>query len=433
MDKKFILIPLGIGVALLLLITIFSKDKTGNHFQMTYPDVKKESSVGVDSVTVYLDNSVSMKGFVDFAGISSVKSSMIGVIGNMMDNVFSKFRKEAVCFCGEKSYNRRQFLDGMENFSIFSGQTTELHKMIQEVSRKSKANDVSIIVTDMILSYGSKELLNHKDTLYNLHQLDNLGAQVHNAMTSCKSKGLDVMVLQYLSPFNGSYYCNFTENLRPNRFAGKMMENRPYYMMVIGKKELLKSMMGNHCFDKPAHVYASFKMDDDNMATQDFQVKAKGGMVSWLVGDPDNPDNDGSISTTANFGEERSTLLFSCKRFDLPEYVSVDEQGRLKPDWDKASIENVEQIDENADEMTFLVSMKPHNQLQTADGVWVRLNSDVSWVSLASTDDDTKGDDISGKTWGLSTVISNINKAYNGKPEMDIQAIAEFKFNIIIK
>ena len=430
MRKKFILIPVGAGLVLFLLFSMFSKEETGNSFKMTYPVVEAETDTTVDSVVIYFDHSGSMKGFVDFAGLPSGKSSIVGVLGNMMDNFFDKYHAEVVCFCGEKSYTRQQFLNGMENASIFNGQTTELHKMIREISEKTDEKMISVIATDMVLSYGKPELINQKDTFYNRHQLDNLGAQIHNAMTSCKKKGLDVLVLQYVSSYNGLYYCNFTENLKPNLYRGEIMKDRPFYLMVLGNKNKLKSLMAKHCFNKPRHIYASFPMDS-SVAEQDYNVAIKDGSVSWLVGDVSNMEQPGSISTTADFGDAMSQIELTCKRFEIPGYVSTDVNGQLTVTWDESCIDSVRELTDSPNEMKLVVTLKPYNQLATTEGVWVRLNSDVSWVNNSSTDDDTKGDSLEGKTWGLNTVISNINKAFRGESESEPEKVAEFKFNII--
>ena len=192
MNKKIFLIPLIIGLAIWIVLNIFEKSKTGDDFEMTVPELSQEASVkNIKRISVYLDNSGSMKGYVDFATVvngAQAKASIIGTLSNMMDNVHSAYNIEPVCKCGGFNYERRAFLKGMENFSIFKGAVTELHNMIQVVADFTKNEDVSIIATDMIMSYGKKKLETERDTFYNYHQLAQLGAQVHNAMEKCKDR-----------------------------------------------------------------------------------------------------------------------------------------------------------------------------------------------------------------------------------------------------
>ena len=75
--------------------------------------------------------------------------------------------------------------------------------------------------------------------------------------------------------------------------------------------------------------------------------------------------------------------------------------------------------------------MLPHDKLATTENVWVKLNSNTCWFDTSSTNDDTKGV-IDKKTWGLSTVLQNMNKAYRGSTTPSAQTIATFTFNIRI-
>ena len=158
MNKKIFLIPLAIGLAIWIVFEIFSSAETGDHFVMTVPELSQDASFkSVKRVTVYLDNSGSMKGYVDFAGVnngSQARASIIGTLSNMMDNVHETYSIEPVCKCGGSNYERSAFLIGMENFSIFRGAVTELHKMMQLVADSTSKDDVSVIATDMVMSYG---------------------------------------------------------------------------------------------------------------------------------------------------------------------------------------------------------------------------------------------------------------------------------------
>lgn len=437
MNKKVFLIPLAIGLAIWIIFELISTAETGNHFVMTVPELSQDASFkSVKHVTVYLDNSGSMKGYVDFAGVNNgakARASIIGTLSNMMDNVHDTYSIEPVCKCGGFNYARRDFLGGMEDFTIFRGAVTELHNIIQLVADSTNKNDVSIIATDMVMSYGKNKLIAEKDSFYNYHQLEQLGAQVHNAMEKCKNKGLQAVVLHYYSDFNGKYYYNYTENLKPNKYANTLMTNRPYYLVVIGSEVNLRSMMANNCFNKSDHVYASFNMGEPKH-TQEYNVEMDNNCrVAWNIGDPGNMNVKGSIMTNTSFGDESSVLYFSCKKINIPNYICLSDEGKLVPEWDSSVISQVEEVSVGTGStQKFKVTLNPHNKLSTTNDVWIRLNSNVGWISGASTYDDTK-DDISKKTWGFSTVMKNINKAYRGTETQVAEKVAEFKFNVIIE
>ena len=434
MNKKLLLIPIGIGLLAWIIIEIFKTTDTGSKFEMTIPDVATQTSSGsIKSVTLYLDNSGSMKGYFDFRGLKDGANAQVSVLGtlfNMIDNCFKVYNIHPKSYCGSKEYNDNNFLSGISDYSIFKGAVTKLDEVIQSVCKATNANSVSIIASDMVLSYGPQALKSNQDPDFNKHNLDRLGAAVYNAMISCQKKGLDAMVLQYYSDYNGNYYCNYTENLKPNHFSAKVMKKRPFYLLVIGKKENLISMMENHCFNEPKHVYASFPMDDKSK-TQSFTIELANKNVGWLIGDPDKPDSPGSISSNSDFGNARSTLLLTCNRFAIPGYVSLNDSRQLVASWDKAIVENVQEVSNStAKEQKFEVSLKPYNELPSNAEVVIALDSDNSWMQHASCDDDTKGE-IEGKTWGFATVVANINKAYHNTETVEPQKIAEIKFNLI--
>lgn len=437
MNKKILLIPLLIGLAIWIVLTLFRDSKTGDNFEMAVPELSQDASVkNIKRISVYLDNSGSMKGYVDFATVvngAQAKASIIGTLSNMMDNVHSTYNIEPICKCGGFNYERRAFLKGMENFSIFRGAVTELHNMIQIVADSTKKEDISIIATDMIMSYGKKKLETERDTFYNYHQLVQLGAQVHNAMEKCKTKGLHVMILQYYSDFNGKYYYNYTENLKPNKNSNRLMKDRPFYILVIGTEANLKSMMENNCFNKGNHIYASFDMGEPK-GKQKYSIELdNNSKVAWNIGDSNNKGSRGSIMTNAKFGNEPSILYFSCKKINIPNYINLTEANKLVPEWDSSIISNVEEVaTESVSEQRFKVTLNPHAGLITKENVWIRLNSEAKWIANASIDDDTNGD-FPTKTWGFSTIMRNINKAYRGFTEPKAEKIAEFTFNVIIE
>lgn len=437
MNKKIFIIPIAIGFVIWVILELFRTAETGDLFEMTVPELSQDASVkSVKHVSIYLDNSGSMKGYVDFAGVANgaqANASIIGSLSNMMDNVHDIYSVEAVCRCGGFNYNRRDFLTGMENFSIFRGAVTELHNMIQMVADSTKKDGVSVIATDMVMSYGRNKLVAEKDTFYNYHQLAQLGAQVHNAMEKCKNKGLQVIVLQYYSDFNGKYYYNYTENLVPNKHANQLMKDRPYYLVVMGSEVNLKSMMANHCFNQAKHVYASFDMGEPS-GKQGYKVEMDpNSRVAWNIGDPGNAEAKGSIMTNASFGDEPSCLYFVCDKIAIPGYINLTNDGKLVPEWDNAIISNVEEVTDGiGSTQRFKVTLNPHSRLTSSADVWIRLNSHVAWISDASADDDTK-DDVTAKTWGLATVMQNINKAYRGTTDPVAEKVAEFTFNVVIE
>ena len=107
MNKKIFLIPIAIGLVIWVVLELFRTTDTGDLFEMTVPELSQDASVkSIKHVSIYLDNSGSMKGYVDFASVvngSQAKASIIGTLSNMMDNIHSNYGIESVCNCGGSS------------------------------------------------------------------------------------------------------------------------------------------------------------------------------------------------------------------------------------------------------------------------------------------------------------------------------------------
>lgn len=439
MNKKVLLIPVAIGLIIFTVAQIIKKDETGNRFEMVIPEVDKDaaSDKELKGLTMYLDNSGSMKGYLDFANMpngNQANATFIGTLSNFMDKVKSAYKIEPVCQCGGSTYARGGFLQGMENFSIFKGAVTELHKAISDLASVATDSTVAVLVSDMVLSYGRKTL-ESKGQFYNKQQLEQLGAYVHDAMTDAKDRNLHALVLQYYGDFNGRYYYNYTENIVPNCYKDTLMRNRPYYFLVIGKETLLKGLMAKQAFTKPVHIYATFDMPAPNKK-QAFELKQRNNDVAWIIGNPDPKyaEASGTLMTNADFGDAVSSVEVSYPRFDVPGYINTQKDGKLKLVWDETIIKNVS-IESNAEAATQIlaITFKPHKELHTTPNIKILLCNDNDWVDAATTDDDTDGLDISGKTWGFSTIVNNINKVFRSTEKLTPETIAELKFDIIIK
>ena len=351
-----------------------------------------------------------------------------------MDKVKSAYNFEPLCYCGGTTYNRSGFLQGMENFSIFTGAVTELHQAISDLVKVTTDSTVAVFASDMVLSYGKKTLLS-KGKFYNKQQLEQLGAYVHDAMTDAKDKGFHALLVQYYGDFNGQYYYNYTENIEPNIYGDSLMRQRPYYILAIGKEPFLKSLAAQNVFLKPAHIFATFDLPEPQ-TRKTYEIQQNDNKVAWIIGNPDLKyiNRPGTIMTNADFGNAVSSLKITYPKIDIPSYINLKSDGKLNPKWDEKIIQNVSiESVPSAEQQIMIITLNPHDKLQTTHDVTVRLCSDNNWVNEATTDDDSKNEDISKKTWGFSTIVNNINKVYRTEETLSPETVAKLSFNIIIK
>lgn len=437
MNKKLFLIPIVIGIVLYLVIEIcIGDDKHGDKFLMEIPDIETEMKglENIKAVKLLLDNSGSMRGYVDFNSLKSggAKATMVSTLSQTLDKIFTATDIEPLAQCGQSFYDRSNFRTSLANGSIFKGAVTELGNMIQSVSQQANDTTVVILVSDMILSYGRLKLQNENNPEFNKDHLEELGADIHKAMTDLRKKKLDVLLIHYSGDYNGDFYCNHTENIIPNIYKGNLMKDRPYYLLVIGTESALKGMAVHDCFPQYKHIFASFPYEG-NPQKQEFLVSSK--TKNWFIGDKANPAKpDEKIEGTiwSNGGLDDSfdnTFIFTCPVFAIPQYV-----GKSNEKFDVKIGENVQSAsyDINGDEMVLTVKLKKYSDLKEADS-FVALSGDWDWFGdNLSIDDDTIDDEknMQGKTWGFSIVVKNIKEGYGLKKQPENE-VARFRFRII--
>ena len=169
---------------------------------------------------------------------------------------------------------------------------------------------------------------------------------------------------------------------------------------------------------------------------QTFEVKQRNNDVAWIIGNPDPKyaEASGTLMTNADFGDAVSSVEISYPRFEIPGYINTQKDGKLKPIWDETIIKDVSiESDAEAATQILAITFKPHKELHTTSNIKVQLCSDNDWVDAATADDDTNSTDFSGKTWGFSTIVNNINKVYRSTEKLTPETVAELKFDIIIK
>lgn len=425
---KIIGIPILLGLIALIVWAIWPEEtEAGNKFTAKVQSPKAVNVDSVKAVNLYVDFSGSMRGFIDFAGIESGKNTFISTVSSMLDNLESEYKVESVSKCGGRNYSKDPLRLAMQNKQIFNQQTTSIQGMIGEAKATAGTNSLSIIVSDMVMSWGKKKLIESRDTFYNKTQIDGLGAAIHSEMKAIKNNELDVMMVQYLSDYNGRYYCNYTENIKePGKYKDKKMENRPFYIFFIGKESLLKDILFKHVIKGYANIYTSFGVEQCSKETL-YQIAAKEGDKSaklWNIGDIQKPDGLGTIWTTDDLNDSKATFTFTCTDFIVPPYCyseGIKLTAVSEPDIISTAIVKYP-------EFSIDLTLKPFNELKSGN-VELRVICNNNWAEASSTFDDIN-EDIERKTWGLAQIVKNIDKAFYPQGRNYDQVVGIFNFGI---
>lgn len=429
MNKKLFWIPIGI-IIIILILWPNPKGPRGGRFLAKIP-VVESTKAKVSGLDLFIDFSGSMRGYIDFSGLpnsSEAKNTMLSTVTTFLDNVESNYQINTVSYCGKKTYAKDVFRQAMQNKSIFNAGTTLLQQMIAEASVKAGKTNVVAIVSDMILSYGRTKILAENDTAYNKHHLDELGGAIHSAMSSVKSKGLDVILLQYYSSFNGNYYYNYTENLKGlASYKGILMKDRPFYILLIGEKDCLKSILNKDCLKESENVYSSFGLEAGDMKPIDYIINEENSSY-WAKGNDEG--EDGVFWTTSNLGTEKTKFKIECNDFKVPSYINKRSISvKVNESIESVDISKIH-YDEQYSSLTLVVNLKPFNQLKKEGTAEFSVISSNSWKDNVNIDNDVAQavDKIERRTWGFGTILSFIDLAFHGKQKTDGETIAEFSF-----
>ena len=426
MNKKLIWIPVGVAVLILLIYEIAKpKSEYGSNFTMKCTTIKGPNAP-LKNVVLYFDNSGSMKGYTDFIGYPDAKKSIVSSTVNGLTNLsVSNLRIE----CGTTVIDDiLQYQEKLTTGTLLNGAITELDKMLRNASEQVSDTSISIIVTDMVLSYGKGELVSKKDNWLNKHNLSDLGSSVYNTVKKIKEeKDAHFLILQYLSDYNGKYYYNCTENLimPKNLKYDSLMHNRPYYIVVIGKKEALKPIINKECFTGYANMYTSFGLDETDYTEQPFTAD-KPHTGGWSLGNK----NDKAGCLVADNKQNGTTFAISFDTFEIPKYIDANYKvGSYS--------ENIEMVEYRSNK-EFTVKLKPcTTSKDTVKAAWFTLESPAgnNWAAKCSIENDNDVEikslkDMESKTWGLNYVIDNIDKAFFPKERPD-DRVATINFNIV--
>lgn len=432
-----IVIAVIVIAALCLIDTGGDKYIHGGNFEAETTRINQTSDCSLVKAYVNLDNSGSMKGYTDFAGYPDARKTLVSNITKPLDNIKNTIGSEVQIECGSYRTNDvSAFRKELTTGNILSGAITELDKMIMNAVTKASDSTISLLATDMVLSYGKAELIRRRDPWLNKHNLDDLGASIHTALKDANQ--INVLLLQYYSDFNGKYYCNCTENIeKGDIYKNTLMKNRPFYLMVFGTKPMLKYLLANNVFASYDNIYASFGLESSDMTTSKYNVSLSGNS-NWLINvDPYNPDLEkpGTIWTETDLGNAKETFLIDFKKFDIPAFVGKD---YIVGDYSLSStIYDVEDISvANEPNLKLRVTLKPFDVLPMGqtESEFTLINQSA-WTTAATVDndDDVNVEDLNvleKKTWGLSTVIKNIDEVYYGNNPRAPEVVARVKFNI---
>ena len=196
-------------------------------------------------LSVYMDASISMKGFV------TVKNSEfnrdIPIILSDLRNKLAKKSGEDYYMVVDWNSTTKPHSTTYDQFKQqmidptgrdYTGQTTQVYSIIHQISSELKKGDVGVFITDGVLSEGFEKISNAKSD--NTQFFGDLQREVKEALDVVYEHGLSMAIIRTTANYDGRYYCACNERSVPT-FKDSVMTNRPYFYIMLGEdKELSK-------------------------------------------------------------------------------------------------------------------------------------------------------------------------------------------------
>ncbi|SEI49884.1 hypothetical protein SAMN05216327_10248 [Dyadobacter sp. SG02] len=186
----------------------------------------------VDQIHFFMETSASMEGY--FKGgtefVRDIANMMVDIEGSRLTPAqpmqIYYIAGKAIPFTGET----RDFIRQMATVKIASSKSSDMHRIFQLIAGKTRPDDLSIFVSDCILSYPDS-IVRRNPEINRQRAAGELRALMKSTFRGLKKKGFCASLYGFNSDFNGNYY-----NYRNGKIK-LVNQKRPYYLWVIGRKE----------------------------------------------------------------------------------------------------------------------------------------------------------------------------------------------------
>lgn len=441
-------------IACAILVSCFSGCRPGTqeHQGGGVDTVGIVTPVGVDqgclaAVDIFVDASGSMKGYID--GVQSTFKQVVpGLIPNLTNIDRMGLVQDSInCYTIVNSQLKKQdtnyFGTSITTASIFNGQSTELHKMIEVVAQSvvNMPEHVGIIVSDCVLSFSDKELKSDREKNYN--DIAILQNSVTNAMTTLYNNNMTVSVVKYTSEFNGNYYYDY-HNQKLSLGQGAIMKDRPYYLILVGKRNLVDAMFDKNAI--PSECESVFTFNKEG-AKPNFMLYRAKIASTWV------PELNGNVPTIATYVTPNPKIsapyiYITIDGFSIPPYFDKRDSVKImnSPRVDGnyiASVDRVRQdvvasdlikvkgdIPDLTGKNIYKVTFKDNATLKNLTTFSDRIYFEVPEVDAASSEiekDDAQSltdlSELEGKTFMFNHLIKALRNAYSngGAPLAEVE------------
>ena len=212
--------------------TTINKDSTQvDTTQTSEVQLQNETQPAQPTSAVFIfDSSVSMKGYLDcyndsrFRGVTtyfinqSKNEPSIYLYGKTEGNLITKSNFDSKLNTRNISWSDESNLKDM------------IGSMVKHIEH---GEDISLLLTDGILSGSNAEIRNSPNRSYNIISRESMEHELTNLLENEQGK-LCALIVRYMAKFNGKYSCFNNDSKTLNN------QERPFYIIALGKWEYIK-------------------------------------------------------------------------------------------------------------------------------------------------------------------------------------------------
>lgn len=370
-------------------------------------------TVEIDSINLYIETSASMGGY--FQKDAEFKT----IVSDLSAKLHNNIKPLSIWFIAEE---KTKYPNEVSHFSadiattrIADQKSSQIHKIIEEISANTDSTSVSLFVSDCILSFPDEEI--RKNPEINKYEAPNaLKNNIFTTFSSLKRRNLTASVYAFTSKFYGTYYDY------GNRKTTLNGENRPFYIWVIGNKLLLdefnEKLLSISTFRPDEFLH--FGVSEQPVSIYEiFTQVEKSGKWSKDGNDISGLDVAAPGQTKFSLGMDLSELPFYAQSVDyLNQNLIVNCDGCQVTYSVKEKDEITEkpkgknQLEAFARNSHFFVfEMQEMIPSSATISFQLPLKYDT-WYLEWSTDDDRDVKESAGKTFGLEHLINGVREAY---------------------
>lgn len=241
---KKVIIPATLVVLLLIVYMLIPRE---HNIIVKWDTVKKELPVATPQIKVYIENSGSMDGYMGDG--SQLKDAVYSYVSSLASYSNGKpqlhfINSQIIPYNG----SMKSFISDMNPVSFKnaggSRANSDIAQMMEMMLAVQGKNTISVFVSDCILDVPEGQANN----FFINRQID-----IRNAFTKYRNKlkNLSVEIFRLKSNFKGMYYYSM---------GGEDLEgvSRPYFMFVIGDRDVLASINKRVPFSEVKHGIANY-------------------------------------------------------------------------------------------------------------------------------------------------------------------------------